>query len=140
MFLVDSNCWMQLVRSRSDAPEVKEFLQAIPFSRLFVTDFAINSIALNMARRGQLDEFPLFLELSTIGTEIEIVRLYVDELAVVVAATSAHGLDYDDAYQYAAAEINGLRIVSFDADFDRTPAGRLTPAQALQLFKDEANR
>ena len=137
MFLVDSNCWMQLIRSHPNAPEVRSFLQAIPFTRLFVTDFAISSIALNMDRRGQLDEFVPFLEHSTIGSEVEIIRLYVDELAKVAAAASAHGLDYDDAYQYAAAEINGLRIVSFDADFDRTPNGRLTPAAALQLFKDE---
>jgi len=38
-------------------------------------------------------------------------------------------LDFDDAYQYVAAEKNGLVLVSFDGDLDKTPNGRKTPAQ-----------
>jgi uncharacterized protein len=40
-------------------------------------------------------------------------------------------LDFDDAIQYVAAERDDLMIVSLDADFDRTPRGRKTPAQVL---------
>jgi hypothetical protein len=40
-----------------------------------------------------------------------------------------HNLDFDDAYQYSAAEKYNLTIVSFDSDFDRTPRGRKTPAE-----------
>lgn len=40
-------------------------------------------------------------------------------------------LDFDDAYQYVAAEEYGLTLVSFDADFDRTERGRKTPAEVL---------
>nr|HID14904.1 PIN domain-containing protein [Anaerolineae bacterium] len=40
-------------------------------------------------------------------------------------------LDFDDAYQYVAAEEYGLTLVSFDTDFDRTERGRKTPAQVL---------
>ena len=38
-------------------------------------------------------------------------------------------LDFDDAYQYVAAEKFNLEIVSFDSDFDRTERGRKTPDQ-----------
>ena len=41
-------------------------------------------------------------------------------------------LDFDDAYQYTAAEKHDLTIVSFDADFDRTKRGRKTPWEVLQ--------
>jgi uncharacterized protein len=140
LFLIDSNCWMQILRARPFANEVRAFLQAIPSSRLFVTDFSINSIALNLEYRKQLHDFPAFLEWSTIGTEIAIIRLYADELRDVVRATSQHGLDYDDAYQYVAADLDGLRLVSINKHFDRTPNGRLTPAAALNLFKEEPNR
>jgi predicted nucleic acid-binding protein len=58
-------------------------------------------------------------------------------MARVANACSTYGLDFDDAYQYVAAELHGLKLVSLDADFDRTPNGRLTPAAALQLFMDE---
>ena len=43
-------------------------------------------------------------------------------------------LDFDDAVQYVAAERDDLTLVSLDADFDRTPRGRKTPAQALAEF------
>ena len=41
-------------------------------------------------------------------------------------------LDFDDAYQYVAAEKYGLTLVSFDADFDRTKPGRKTPDEVLR--------
>ncbi|GAI81133.1 unnamed protein product [marine sediment metagenome] len=40
-----------------------------------------------------------------------------------------YSLDFDDAYQYVVAEKNGLTIISFDADFDRTEKGRKTPGE-----------
>jgi len=40
-------------------------------------------------------------------------------------------LDFDDAYQYVAAEKYDLTLVSFDADFDRTPRGRRTPGEMI---------
>ena len=39
-------------------------------------------------------------------------------------------LDFDDAYQYTAADEYGHVLVSFDTDFDRTPLKRITPKQA----------
>jgi predicted nucleic acid-binding protein len=140
MYLLDANIWMQLARSRPHAAEVRAFLGAVPYQRLFVTDFAVNSIALNFQRRDQLNELPAFLELSTIGTDIVILRLDVPTIRVVVETALKLGLDYDDAYQYVAAELHGLKLVSLDADFDRTPNGRLTPVAALQLFTDEQSR
>lgn len=40
-------------------------------------------------------------------------------------------LDFDDAYQYVAAEKYNLTIVSLDSDFDRTERGRRDPAEVL---------
>ena len=140
MYLIDANCWMQIIRARAHAAAVRAFLEVVPSTRLFVTDFAMNSIALNMERRGQLQEFPTFLEWSTIGSEIGVIRLYADEMFDVVRIAHQHSLDYDDAYQYFAAEANGLRLVSLDADFDRTPNRRLTPEAALASFKEEPNQ
>ncbi len=40
-------------------------------------------------------------------------------------------LDFDDAYQYTLARKYGLRIVSYDSDFDATDIGRITPLQAM---------
>jgi len=42
-------------------------------------------------------------------------------------------LDFDDAYQYVAAEKYGLTIVSLDRDFDQTERGGKTPDEVLSV-------
>jgi predicted nucleic acid-binding protein len=44
---------------------------------------------------------------------------------------ASFGLDFDDAYQYVAAERFGTVLVSFDSDFDRTKRGRKSPEMLL---------
>jgi predicted nucleic acid-binding protein len=139
-YLLDTNCWMQVVRDREHAREVADLLAAVPPSEIRLTDFALNGVGLAMRRHRMLDRFPTFVAESGIGRIVMVVRLAPEELRHVADACRTHGLDYDDAYQYAAAELHGLRLVSLDADFDRTPTGRLTPAAALQAFKDEQAR
>ena len=136
MFLLDANLWMQLARSRPHAPEVRAFLGAIPSERLFVTDFAVNSIAINFERRDQLKELPAFLDMSSIGTDITILKLDISGIRKAVDTAMNLKLDYDDAYQYVAADLFGLKLVSLDTDFDKTPNGRLTPAAAMKLFNE----
>jgi predicted nucleic acid-binding protein len=87
-----------------------------------------------------LDRYGSFLSDMSIGSKLNVITVPIQSLGRVADAAVALRLDFDDAYQYIAAELNDLRIVSLDADFDRTPRGRLTPAAALQLFKDEKQR
>jgi hypothetical protein len=58
-----------------------------------------------------------------------LVRLDTDGLERILSLRRSVDLDFDDAYQYVAAEANRLTIVSFDADFDRTEHGRKQPHQ-----------
>lgn len=50
----------------------------------------------------------------------------------LVDAVKRFHLDFDDAYQYVAAERYNLTIVSFDSDFDRTDKGHKTPAELVR--------
>jgi len=43
----------------------------------------------------------------------------------------SYGLDFDDAYQFTVCQKYNLSLVSFDADFDKIPDGRRTPAELL---------
>jgi predicted nucleic acid-binding protein len=136
-FLLDTNCWMQLVRGREHAAEVGDLLRAVPPSDVCISDYALHSL-INITRRHKvLDDLPAFIRRSGFGVTVEVVSVLPAEFGRIVAAVNRHGLDVDDAYQYVAAELHGLKLVSLDADFDRTPNGRLTPAAALQAFKDE---
>ena len=60
------------------------------------------------------------------------VRLNPSDIHNIVDVIQEFGLDFDDAYQYVAAEKFGLTIVSFDADFNRTARGRKLPSDILQ--------
>lgn len=60
------------------------------------------------------------------GTSL--ISLLVEDMTSVIQAAQQYHLDFDDAYQYAAATKNNLTLVSFDSDFDRTDQGRKAPA------------
>jgi predicted nucleic acid-binding protein len=135
--LIDANCLLEVVRRRPSAADVERLLLTIPHGRMKISDFAVHSIALVMERFAIVSSFPRLIDGAGIGKTIAIARLYPTDWPRVIEVMTAHRLDVDDAYQYVAAELDHRRIVSLDADFDRTPNGRLTPAQALQLFKDE---
>ncbi len=49
----------------------------------------------------------------------------------LIAVVSEYHLDFDDAYQYVAAERNEVPLISFDTAFDRTELGRLTSQEAI---------
>ena len=133
-FLLDTNCFIQVVRQRPDAPQVLALLTGVPRDRLFITDYAVHSIGVIMRRFGQLAAYTAFLAQIGIDQGIGTIVIPTADLGRLVAASASYNLDYDDAYQYAAAELHRLALVSLDADFDRTPRGRLTPAAALNQF------
>jgi predicted nucleic acid-binding protein len=54
-----------------------------------------------------------------------------DFLKQVIQVQQRYKLDFDDGYQYIAAEKNSYVIVSFDSDFDQTVLGRKTPREVM---------
>lgn len=129
-FLVDANVWIEVFLDQAQADSAQAFLQAASPRQLAITDFALFACALRFRRSGVKDAFPRLLR-EIEAAEAEIVRLPPVELRAVWQTTFSLRLDFDDAYQYVAAEARDLELVSFDADFDETPRRRLTPAAAL---------
>jgi predicted nucleic acid-binding protein len=136
-FLLDTNCWMQLARRRDHFDEIADLLREVPATAICISDYALHSL-INITRRHKmLAELPGFISASGFGERVDIVVVAAANMSRIVEVIEHHQLDVDDAYQYVAANLHGLRLVSLDTDFDRTPNGRLTPAAALALFKDE---
>ncbi len=128
-FLVDTNVWLQAILDRPFAGDVVRLLEKVPAGLLTTTDLALHSIAIRVTQRSP-DKFRSFLD-DLIERQVNTIHLAASDLFSVIEVMKALRLDFDDAFQYRAAERYDLQIVSFDADFDRTPRGRLTPAQAL---------
>ena len=67
-----------------------------------------------------------------IESSVNIARLTPEDIKKIIEIEKEFDLDFDDSYQYVAAERFGLAIVSFDSDFDKTEKGRTTPEEFLK--------
>lgn len=88
---------------------------------------SLYSMGLIVERLAKPHLFSLFIR-DLLSTGVSRIVLDPDTLAGIPEVMSRFQLDFDDAYQYAAAEAHDLTIISFDSDFDRTERGRMTPA------------
>lgn len=127
MYLLDTNIWLELLLGQERAGEVKAMFSRADMSAFAMTDFTLYSTGLLLARHGKEGAFHRFVQ-DTLASGVRVVRLPPTELPTRIAEGRAHGLDFDDAYQYAACRLHDLRLVSFDRDFDKTPEGRTEPA------------
>jgi hypothetical protein len=71
--------------------------------------------------------------------DVSLVSLEPSDMAEVFKIIEAHNLDFDDGYQYVAAEKYHLEIVSFDRDFEKTPKGRTSPEDLADHPIDQSN-
>lgn len=130
--LIDTNIFLEIILDQEKAADAKALLRLAAEHDLYITDYSLHSIGLLLFRRKQHDIFQKFVQDITVNAGVSVLSASVDDLEVIVAASRRHNLDFDDAYQYGLAEKNGLTLVSFDSDFDRTERGRKTPADILQ--------
>ncbi len=133
MWLVDTNIWLELLLEQERAGEVRQFLQETPAESLWMTDFSLYSIGIILMRVGKSSLWEDFVSDVVERSETRLVSLSMEELKQIPALGLRFGLDFDDAYQYVVAEKYDLTLVSFDADFDRTPRGRRTPGEILEV-------
>jgi len=129
--LIDSSVLLEFLLNQERADEVARFFERTPRAALYVTDFAFHSVALILVSRKRGEALARFVKDLLGIRRVTLLRLTPDEVVSLAARTEELGLDFDDAYQYVAAEKHDLTLVSLDADFDRTQRGRSTPADIL---------
>ena len=130
-FLLDSNIWLELLFDQERAEEVRRFLETTPMAQIAISEFSVYSIGIALARNRLEDAFVQFISDTLEGTALDRIRLDTTDLKEIMNVRKRFRLDFDDAYQYVAAEKHNLTLVSFDTDFDRTDRGRKTPADIL---------
>lgn len=133
MFLLDTNIWLERLLGQEQAEIAAELLDALLPSDMCMTDFTLHSIGVICNRLKQRDVFVKFVDDVLIDAGVVLVSIPANKMKRVVEIMDRFRLDFDDAYQYVAAEIEDATIVSFDKDFDKTEQGRLTPMQVLKL-------
>lgn len=125
--LIDTNIFLEVILAQSKIDEAKDLLSKTDEHEFFITDYSLHSIGLLLFQRGRHEVFRKFLADLILIAGTKIIALKPVELEGVVDTAKRYNLDFDDAYQYVAAEYYELTIVSFDEDFDRTKRGRRTP-------------
>lgn len=131
MYLVDTNIWLERLLGQSKSDEVGRFLGQIPSDQLFISDFAFHSICVILTRLKAKAILLDFVQDVFVNGSVTLISVKPEETHKLTDAMDKYSLDFDDAYQYVAAELNGLVIVSFDRDLDKTAKGRKTPEEIL---------
>jgi predicted nucleic acid-binding protein len=132
MYLVDTNVWLESILEQERAAEVREFLRRVEGRLMAITEFSIHSVCVILSRLTKQEACSDFLQDTISDTGLLRIRLDTEDLLRALVVGKRFRLDFDDAYQYVAAEKHDLTLVSLDADFDRTERGRKTPADVLK--------
>ena len=131
MYLVDTNVWLERLLDQERSVEAGRFLAQTPPHRLLMSDFTLHSIGLILTRLGQRSVLPQFVNDVFVQGGVTLVTVPPEAMRRLVIVIEQFNLDFDDAYQYVAAERSNAIVISFDSDFDRTDLGRRTPAAIL---------
>ena len=133
MYLVDTNIWLERLLDQERSAEVGQFLAQTSTDQLLMTDFTLHSIGVILDRLGQRAVLSQFVDDLFVQGGVVLVAVRPTAMHRLVSVMERFNLDFDDAYQYVAAEQADAVIVSFDGDFDRTDRGRQTPAGILRV-------
>ncbi|MCR4406241.1 MAG: PIN domain-containing protein [Anaerolineae bacterium] len=136
MYLVDTNIWLERLLDQERSEEVGQFLARIPTEQLLMSDFTLHSIGVILERLGQRAVLTQFVQDVFVDGGVGLVSVRPESMLHLVAVVERFHLDFDDAYQYVAAEQTNAVLVSFDDDFDRTDRGRKTPMEILRMIGD----
>ena len=125
MFLLDSNIFLEILLNQNSRTRAEEFITSQNPKALFISQFSLHSIGVILNKRKQLNVYKQFIE--EVIDHINVISLNLAGLKELGEIKEKFNLDFDDAYQYLSAKQYGLKIVSFDKDFDKTNITRIQP-------------
>lgn len=133
--MLDTNIWLERLLGQPKANEVGQLLALLPSDEIFITDFAFHSLCVILTRLRKQQVLLDFVQDLFVAGDVSLVSIPPDETPELINAMKRYKLDFDDAYQYLAAKLNGLTLVTFDKDLKRKPLGGQTPSQIIASVK-----
>ncbi len=129
--LLDTNIFLEIILEQVNSGPARELLLQAAQHDFFTSDYSVHSVGILLFRREMHALFRQFLHDLVHEAGVRIISLSPGDLDDVTSVSQKFNLDFDDAYQYQAAEKFDLTLISFDHDFDRTTRGRITPQDLL---------
>jgi len=117
MYLVDTNIWLERLLNQDKSDEVGRFLSQVSTHDLYITDFTFHSIGIILTRLARAKTLIDLAQDLFVDSGVNLVTIQPEGVRDLVALMDEFKLDFDDAYQYLAAQQNDLTLVSFDSDF-----------------------
>jgi len=133
-YLLDANIWLERMLDQERSADVAELLAIAPSDQLCMTDFTLHSIGVILRRLKRHQTYFQSVQDVLVDGVTQLLTLPPEAMSELVKIAVELNLDFNDAYQYAAAMRHDLTIVSLDADFDHTQRGRRTPREVLRAL------
>jgi len=118
MYLLDTNVWLERLLNQERSAEVEKFLAKVSSEKINMTDFSFHSISITLLRLKKGADLLKFIQDTFIDGSVGLIHLCPEDTEWIIRVQEQFDLDYDDAYQYVAAEKLNLELVSFDTDFN----------------------
>jgi len=115
-YLVDTNIFLEILLNQAGRKKCEAFLQGEK-GGAWISDFTLHSIGVLLFRQKRTELFDRFA--ADTLPQFTILSLSKAGYAQLAEANTRHGLDFDDAYQFAVARENNLAIATQDKDFQR---------------------
>ncbi len=126
MYLVDTNIFLEALLEQEKVEIVRSFFQSVDLEEIYITDLALHSIGIILFKLKKPELFISFVK-DMIGNGMTVLSLSANELIELDKVSQKFNLDFDDSYQYLAARIHHLQLISFDNDFNKTDINRKEP-------------
>jgi predicted nucleic acid-binding protein len=114
--LVDTNIFLEILLNQAGRKKCETFLQSEK-GAAWISDFTLHSIGVLLFRQKRTDLFDQFA--ADTLPQFNILSLNETGYSQITEVNARHGLDFDDAYQFAIARENKLAIATQDKDFQR---------------------
>lgn len=137
VFLRGTNVWLESFLDQGEAEQADAFFSPVPAGRSAIMGFSLYSLEVSLTRLEEAALPERFLGDAMASDGVSRVRLGREELRSVPGYREPHGLDFDDAYQYAAVRNFDLKLVRSDSVFNRTDVKRLEPQEALSMYEKD---
>jgi len=105
MYLLDTNIWLERMLDQAQSKGVGQLLSQVSSGQLLMMDFSLHSIGVILHRLNRQVEFLRFVRDLFVDGAVGLISLEPADMERLVAAIDQFGLDFDDAYQYVAAEM-----------------------------------
>lgn len=114
--LVDTNIFLEILLNQAGRKRCEALLQGDK-GAAWMSDFTLHSIGVLLFRQKRPELFNKFA--ADTLPQFTILSLSEAGYSKLAEINTRHGLDFDDAYQFAVAQENNLTIATQDKDFQR---------------------